>query len=382
MNRKKAVTNQDIEPVSEAREPGSEGVGEGPIFSADLTSFDVLSARLPEGAVTVIPAELLTLHALTLPMRSARQKAAALPFAIEDHLGQGLENTHVAQCGDAGAAGNMLAAAVSLEVMEDAITQIPGAPVFAEQFLIARPDPSVDETTRWVALHQAGRVLVRASDGTGFAVRADMLPTLWHIAGEPAVESFGEALPSGIVVRHQPDADPPLADPAHLPDLRQGRFRPDLGLGKPLKWLAAACVLGVVSHLCIAAADARAQRGIADDLQQVAQTALGPILPGATADHSPELIQRQLVALKQPQRGSDFVPLMNRVSTALASLPDPVQFRQLNWSPDALRITIEAPDLEALQRAEARLIDAGLRVSSGSATAEAGSARADLTVRP
>ncbi|WP_152541016.1 type II secretion system protein GspL [Sulfitobacter noctilucae] len=382
MNRENIASNQKNKPSGAAQAPAPQDVGSGSKSGADFTIFDALIPNGMQDAITIIPAELVALHRLTLPMRSARRKAAALPFAIEGELGDGLEGTHVALCGQVGGTGGTLAAAVSTEVMENIIAHEPGARCVPEQLLLRCPDASDSASARWVVFTQSGRALVRASDGTGFAARSDMLPTLWQIAGQPSVDSYGTVLPDGVPAQHMPDALPPLTDPAQLPDLRQGKLRPELGLGKPLKWLAAACVLGIVCHLGIAAADARAQRGIADDLQKVAEAALTPRLPDATAEQPPALIQRQLAAHNQPQRGSGFVPLMNRVSTALAGLPDAVQFRQLSWSSDALRITIETTDLDALQRAEAMLGDAGLRVSSGSATAEAGAARADLTVRP
>jgi hypothetical protein len=73
---------------------------------------------------------------------------------------------------------------------------------------------------------------------------------------------------------------------------------------------------------------------------------------------------------------------MNDVSQAWLRDGAQVQLRQLTWSDDVLRLVVETPDLDSLQRAEASLSAQGLRVDSGSATADAGSARAELTVRP
>jgi len=86
--------------------------------------------------------------------------------------------------------------------------------------------------------------------------------------------------------------------------------------------------------------------------------------------------------LDQPEGGSGFLPLMDRVTRALAAQPQSVQFRQLDWSGDSLRLGVEAADLGTLQEAEASLTAQGLEVSLGSSSADAGAARADLTVRP
>ena len=299
-----------------------------PIFAA----ADAVGPGAIPGGVSVLAAERVTLHAITLPVRTARQKAAALPFALEDRLGKGLEGTHVAYCGEAGTSGHTLAAVTSAGVMAQAVAERPGHPVIAEQFLLAAPEVDEEGQNRWRCLCQGSRVLVRCSDGTGFAAHADALAALWHLAGQPDTESFGTPLPEGIAARHRGDDVPPLADIAGLADLRQGDFRPNRGLGKPLKWLAAACVLAAVGHLGIAAADARAQRSLADDLQQTAQAALVSRLPDASVEAPPALLQRQLAVQSRPQPGSAFLPLMNRVSTALSILPDTVQFRELGWA--------------------------------------------------
>ncbi|QUJ76781.1 hypothetical protein KDD17_01575 [Sulfitobacter albidus] len=349
---------------------------------AEPVAFEALVPPSLRNTIVVIPAELVSLHVLSLPVRAARQRAAALPFAIEGELGQALSTTHVALCGEGGAPGEILAAAVATEVMHRYRDALPGREIVPEQLLVPRPGFSAEGGAQWICYAHAGRALVRGSDGSGFAARTDMLPTLWHLAGTPDVQSFGDPLPRSIGAQHSGSALPAPPRVQDLTDLRQGAFRPARGLARPLKWLAAASVIGAIGHLGLAAADAAAQRTIADSLQARAQSALTAQLPDADADQPPALIQRRLAAMNEPIRGSAFLPVMHRVSTTLAALPDAVTFRQLTWSPEALRITLEAPDLDALQRAEAGLGAEGLRVSSGSATAEAGSARADLTVRP
>ncbi len=83
-----------------------------------------------------------------------------------------------------------------------------------------------------------------------------------------------------------------------------------------------------------------------------------------------------------PQAEPTFLVLMNRLSQAWLRDGITVQIRQLDWSDDRLRLLVEAPGLEMLQQAEASLVAEALSVSSGTATAEGGSARAELVVRP
>ena len=378
------ATNQNITPSLPPSEAGSFDVGSGEAKSGEYVASTVFSELTsPDFPIPpqVIPAELVGMHVITLPMRSKHQQRAALPFAVEDRLGQSVEDVHMVLCGPAGTSGDVLAAVLSSDLMSLATQSDPARAVVPEQMLLAAPAPQETGPVSWRCYRKADRVLVRVSDGTGFAVRLAMLATLWQIAGKPAVESFGERLPDEIRSTHQ-ETDPPRASPAEVTDLRQGVFRPDLGLGRPIKWLAAACLVAAVAHLGLAMADLRAQKGLADSLRATAQSALAERLPDTTTETAPSLVQRKLAAQTQPQRGSEFLPLLNRVSGALLGQSEAVQVRQLSWSGDTLRLSLEAPDLDALQRAEARLVTDGLVVSSGSATAEAGAARADLTVRP
>jgi general secretion pathway protein L len=380
----KTQLNQHDEDTS-AGSDGTEnvvlGLTEAQQNETPLRPFAQLLPQDQQHLIQIIPAELVTLHAIDLPVRSARQRLAALPFALEEVVGSQIEQTHFALCG-ANSDGKILAAAVADSDVARRISDAPDCVLLAEQMLIA-PGVSADTGRHnWRTFRDGDRVLVRVSDGTGFAAHSDMLPALWQSAGQPAIENFGPALPEGIDrVDLSQNSLPPIPSLA-LYDLRQGKYQPARGLVRPLKWLAASIAISLFGHLAIAAADARAQRGIADVLRAQATRALAASLPEASVETAPELILRQLAARNQPQRGSSFLPLMDRVSQALLDQGDTVQFRQLNWAEDSLRLTVEAAGLDALQQTEARLKAAGLRVTSGSATADGGAARAELTVRP
>lgn len=334
-------------------------------------------ALLPDGGaaqIVVVPAEQVSLHIVDLPVRSARQRRAALPFALEEAVAAPLDSLHFAICGKQ-RDGALLAAAVDKTVMDAATARMPNAPVVPEQLLVPRATES-----GWTTYRAADRVLVRTAEGLGFAAHVDGLEALWRIAGQPDLANMAEDLPSALNAVNVQAPPLPVTDFAAY-DLRQGVYRPSLGLERPLKWLAASVALALIGHMGLAIADLQAQTKLADSLRQDAASALQLRLPSAQPDSDPALIQRQITAQFAPQNGSAFLPLIETLSKAWVRDGAAVDIQQLSWSGDALRLVIEAPDLETLQSAEASLSSNGLSVSSGSATADAGSARAEFLVR-
>ncbi|MCX7560527.1 type II secretion system protein GspL [Sulfitobacter sp. F26204] len=349
-------------------------------IAAQDQAFTFLLTAEQHNAIYVVPAELVTFHVIDLPVRSTRQRQAALPFALEERVGQPLEHVHFALCRST-REGKTLAAVVDAELMKKWVTEWPDTPLIPEQTLIPTGTSGVDGRESWRTYREGNRVLVRVSDGTGFVALADKLGLLWRAANKPDVENYGAPLPSEMVWTDSSDKGIPTEPALIENDLRQGIHRPSRGLWRPLKYLVASVMLAGIVHLAIAVADARAQRAIAEGLREQATTAIAARLPSVSVETAPEVILRQLHAQSRPQRGSSFLPLMDSVARALLGADDALRFRQLNWDTDGLRLTVEASDLDALQQAEARLKSAGLRVTSGSATADAGAARAELTVQ-
>ena len=343
--------------------------------------FDHLIAKDSAAGVAVIPAELVNLHHVQLPIRGARQRLAALPFALEDFVAQGLASTHFAICGT-DAEGSVLAAVLKTDTLERYLADAADRALVPEQVLLPPPAPGPDGAMTWRTYRSDDRVLVRLSDGTGFAVTTDMLLAVWQLAGEPAIENLASALPTAIAYKDQGGTGVTPAPILWGADLRQGVYRPTRGFARPLKWLAACLVLAGIGHLTLAALDATAQRRIADDLRAKAAVALTAKLPGASPDDPPALVMRRLSDANRPQGGSGFLPVMDRVASALQAQGDAVQFQELTWSNGALRLTVEAANLDTIQQAQSRLDEAGLQVSAGSATASDGAARSELTVRP
>ena len=87
----------------------------------------------------VVPAELVALFDVALPIRGQRARRAALAFAVEDMIGQPLDAVHVAYCRKSAVPGNVLAAVVDRKVMDLAKGD---APVLPEAFAIPAPEAS------------------------------------------------------------------------------------------------------------------------------------------------------------------------------------------------------------------------------------------------
>lgn len=382
MKSDKSVKKQEFDVQSLSSEAHRKDVSQAPLNPSCQGGSAVFEELVPDSLIdqiAVVSAEQVAFHAVELPVRSARQRLSALPYALEDHIGSSLDRCHFALCGTV-ADTKHLAAILDALVLEDFIAAFPDKQVVAEQMLLAPPDVGEGGLPVWHVYRREGRALVRSSDKTGFAVDADMLPMLWERAGRPKIESSGAPLPGGVPSIARALTEMPAVSVLEN-DLRQGVFQPARGFAPPLRWLAACILMAGLLHLVLAMVDVRAQRDLANDLRGKAATALASRLPSASPDAAPSLILRQIAAQNQPQRGSSFLPMLDEVAQALVQQPDGVQFRKLNWSEEGLRLAIEAPDLDALQKVETALKARGLRVASGSATAEGGAARAELTVQ-
>jgi type II secretory pathway component PulL len=103
----------------------------------------------------VLAAEDVSLFAIDLPVRRAKDRRRAAAFAVEEKLACALEAVHVA-LGPSLAPGRFLVALGALKKMpRDA-----ARPVTPEQMLL--PAPSAPDARDWHALRKGERVLARA----------------------------------------------------------------------------------------------------------------------------------------------------------------------------------------------------------------------------
>lgn len=328
--------------------------------------------------ITIVPAELVGLHALSIPVKSQRQRRAALPYAVEDHIAAPLERTHTAYI-RALPDERVLAASLSHDLMADLVARAPQSQIWPEQLVL----PTPDTPHSWNALRMGDRVLLRADDGTGFAMRVGMVPAVWATAGRPTVLNRGaEPLPDTLVWTF---ADPVQPDAAELSvDLRQDRYRPRQNLGRPIAALVAGVALIGGLHLALAYGDLLALRGLAGEQRAATTALLAERVPQATIFDDPQVLYRRLTRADARAGGSGLLPNLEQASTALLAADVPLTIQRMVWSadPQSLTMQVEATGLDQLQVVEEALRLSGLSVEIGTATAGDGAARADLTIRP
>ena len=330
----------------------------------------------------VIPSELVTALVVTLPKTSARQRAALLTFAIEDHIAAPIDSVVVkpARLDSPAASFNThLALVVSRGVLAAAVaTASSGASILPDFLALRRPEAPPDAPI-WAVWREGARVVVRRSDGTGFAAATDALPVLWLRAGRPTLLSLGAALPSNLPATDLSHA-PPEPDPLDL----SFSFRPsgsEAGLAaRPFVAASAILFMALVVHLGLAGADALALGRIAAAERAAAEAALAPILPGVTLDADPAAILARLVPASPVERRSDFLPLLAQASAAIAETGRPVTFRRLSWGAEdgALSLLVQGTALPDLQAVEQVLRDLGLDVTTGASNVGDGGAEVEM----
>lgn len=359
--------------------PGPEGMS-GPLAQRIIDAAVV--SRRGTSRPYVIASELVTALIVDLPKASARQRTALLTFAVEERVGVPIDTVVVvaARLGDPAARPNaQLAIIVSRATLTAAAATTPGARILPDFLALRRPDASAGPA--WAVWRDGARVVVRRSDGTGFAAATDALAALWARAGRPILLSLGAALPSGLPATDLSDA-PPAPDPLDL----AFSFRLDGGsevstaTRRTLAMAAVIVLATLVLHLGLAAADAVALGRIATSERALAEAALAPILPGVALGHDPAAILARLAPAEPQARRSDFLPLLTETSATLAESGRAITFRRLAWGAKdgTLVLLVQAPALDDLQAVEQALRDAGLAVTSGAASAGDGGAEVEL----
>jgi general secretion pathway protein L len=312
-------------------------------------------------ATILVPAEQVRLLAVDLPLASAAKRLAALPFAVEDRIAEPLESVHLA-LGTGIAPRRYLVGVVSHEVMAGWVEVAAAAGLGHAAMVpdaLALPLPAEGG---WAVDLAGDRALVRAADGTGFAVPAALLVPAWQSAGRPVVTSYGEPLPMEMAARPAGAAAERLANRLLAPplDLRQppyGRTRPVSTVWRRLGWIAA---IGVAAHVAIGFSDTLMLRVIAD--RRAAETrALAAIAaPGAALG---EDLAGSVTALLPTGGGSAapdlFLPLLNRLSGALTPLSGSVAVRALRFEGRVLTLDLDGTDPALGARVEAAIRGSG-----------------------
>ncbi len=327
--------------------------------------------------VVLVPTEAVLLLAVDLPLASASQRRAALPFAVEDRIADPLDTVHIV-LGQAIRPQTYLAAVVRHDLMAEWVAILAAAGLSHARIVpdaLALPVPPVGS---WNIMGDGDRIVARTDSGTGFAVPAARFAALWVAGGSLPCAVFGADVGLDLPMATLADTMPDLARLVSPPiDLRAGPYTaPARALPRVLRRAAAVVGLGLLAHTAILATDAHVLGNQAAARRTATEALLRATLPGTPLSAD---LDRLL-----PGSGSrgQLLPLLARVAVAL----DPVgelAWTKLGWSAadNSLTLGVEAGDIGGLQRAQAALTAAGLAPVSGAVTAGQGRAVGDLIVR-
>ncbi len=351
------VTAERLEDASLGRSSGPAGVW---TFDGDA----ILASDVDGPATVLVPTEGVLLLAVDLPVAGRAKRLAALPFAVEDRIAEPVENVHLA-LGAELAPKRFLVGVARHDRMAEWISHSEAAGLGDAALVpdaLALPIPVEGE---WSVDLGTTRAVVRAGDGSGFAIPAPMLETAWTAAGQPRIISYGAPLPAAMVADADILALDPLARRLIAPalDLRQGRYarrRAAMpGVGKRLAQLAA---IGILAHTGIAAADAIALRGIANDRAEQTRALVQSVAPGAAlGEDLPSSVADLLSRSGAGGGGQDaLLPVMARVSAALAPVSSAIAFDSIRLDGGVATIDVAAGDPALPGRIRGALADAGV----------------------
>ena len=304
-------------------------------------------------ATILVPTEQVRLLAVDLPLPSRAKRLAALPFAIEDQIAEPIESVHIALGAEIGPKRFLVGVAG-----HDAMTRWTGiaeaaglghAAVVPDALALPRPLEGA-----WAVELTDDRAVVRAGDGTGFALPAAMLRAAWQSAGNPPATAYGAALP-GEMMAGRGEADPAeLGAPAL--DLRQGLYarRGAAGstLWRRLGWIVA---LGAAAHVVIATADTLMLRSIANRRAAETRALVATTAPGVTIGEDLVGGVTNLLPTGGNAMPDAFVPLVTRLSSALAPLAGSLSVRAMNFQANTLTMDVEGSEPGLATRIDAAL---------------------------
>lgn len=329
-------------------------------------------------ATVLVPAEAVRLLAVDLPLNSAAKRMAALPFAVEDRIAEPVDSVHLA-LGAELEPRRYLVAVVAHAAMQRWIETAEAAGLAHAALVpdaLALPRPEAG----WTVELAGGRALVRAADGTGFAIAGALLPAAWEAAGRPPVRAEGDPLPEPLAGAATAVALEPVAGRLLAPaiNLRQGvyarRRRP---LPRIARRVATVAALAIGAHTLIAAADLLMLRAIAERRAEETRVLVAQKAPGVPfGDDLRGTVADLLPAAWQAPSG--FGPALARLGTALAPLGGAVTARSLLFENGQIVMELDATEPGLAGRARAALESAGV---TGSVAEAAGAVRVTVPAR-
>ena len=327
-------------------------------------------------AVVLLDATAVRLLTVSIPGRSPRLLAQAIPFAVEDDLADDVEALHFA-IGPAGAGDERAIAVVARNLLDRILDPLLAAGVRCESAIpetLALPCA----TTRWTLMIDGDRILVREGACSGFAVECAAAP--WVIA-----KRLGETKPPGIDLHLGPGeripdpvraawGDVPVREAAEttaglarltvrlperpLLDLLPERARPREGRSRGRRlWVAAAVLAGLAIALHVGLTgvevlrlDAHLSRLKADETAAFRRAfpEVQRIVGGALRLQAEQALER-LRGERKPA-GSFLDLLAASGQTLHARLDSGLSLRGFTYADGFLTLRLETPDVAALEQ--------------------------------
>ncbi|WP_394654189.1 type II secretion system protein GspL, partial [uncultured Sphingomonas sp.] len=306
------------------------------------------------------------------------KRLAALPFAVEELIAEPIDSVHLA-LGIELSPKRYLVGVVRHDRMAEWIARIEAEALGHAALVpdaLALPQPAAGE---WAVELGETRALVRAGDGTGFAIPAPLLRTAWDAAGKPRTIAYGTALPTDMADSADALALDPLARRLLAPalDLRQGIYAVRRTGSGFWRRLATVAVLGLLAHVIIAALDTLALRNIANARVAETRELVSARAPG-TALPEEGLASAVADLLPRPGAGggaNPFLAAAARLSAALTPLGADLSVRTMRTEGTSLIVDLDSTDPAFAGRVRTTLasggidaavapIDGGVRITS------------------
>ncbi len=317
----------------------------------------------PPSGVRYVPGERVLLLSVTLPRMTANQRRTAVAFAVEDRIAQPLEEVHVALGPEMGP-NQWLVAVI-------ARSDLPQGTAPSHRLLPDTMALPIPPEGAWSVVEEAGRILIRRPDGTGFVTQTAALPVLHRLAGSPPITLYA----GQIALNHTTAPLPPVALPPRF-DLTDRRSQ-SLTLPPLARRLLAVAAVTALGHLAVLTTDvvtlSRDQDRLAARLRDAA---------GTTADAPIDALLTRILSPQTAAPQDAFLPLISASFATLSADPGSLSLRDLTYAGDtgSLTLTVLAPNLSSLQQVEAELA-AELTVTAGPATSANGTAEQQMTLR-
>ena len=356
----------------------------GGIWFLDGDRLENLATSDVGSATVLVPSEHVLIVAVDLPLPTRRQRLSALPFAIEDQIADPIGEVHVA-LGEELEPRRHIAAAVRHSTMAEWVRRVMEAGLTHCAIVPDALSLPVPDEGAWATQVSGDRVLVRTSEGTGFATSLAQLPVIWAAAGHPICIAHGDPLPAEISSAAAEVELEALTERLMVPalDLRQGAYaKPRRRVPLSARQVMTIIAAGALAHAVIAIVDTFALQNIADERRAEAEALVQQYLPGVSVNGEFAAEVNALLAGGGGPPRSNVFPLLARASAALGQSGG-TTLRGLAYQEQTgeLSLQIEQPDMIAVQRTQGALASAGLNPESGTATVAGGVAGARIIIR-